>query len=67
MIKHLNFDDPFMVELLQSLNCKFLLKDGVIRIFDQNDKPFSDFIYCDLKLFLDDYHLIVNLISNGPL
>ena len=43
------------------------MKNGVVRVFNQDDTPFSDFIYPDLKMFVDDYHLMVNLISNGPL
>ena len=59
--------DPFDIEILPSLNCKLAMKNGVVRVFNQDDTPFSDFIYPDLKMFVDDYHLMVNLISNGPL
>ena len=59
--------DPFDVEILPSLNCKFKLVDGVFRVFNNDDTPFSDFVYPELKMFLDDYHLMVNMISNGPL
>jgi AMP deaminase len=43
------------------------MKDGVIRVLNQDETPFSDFVYTDLKMFIDDYHLMVNLISDGPL
>ncbi len=59
--------DPFDIEILPNANCKLALKDGIVRILDQNDNPYSDFVYPDLKMFVDDYHLMVNLISNGPL
>jgi hypothetical protein len=59
--------DPFDVEVQPSLNCRFEFRHGVVHIFDKNDKPFSDFVYPELKMFVDDYHLMVNLISNGPL
>ncbi len=60
-------EDPFDIEFMPSINCKLALKDGIVRIFCQNDKPYGDFVYTDLKMFVDDYHLMVNLISNGPL
>ena len=63
----LSQDDPFKIEILPNMNCNLALKDGVVRIYDKNNKPFGDYIYSDLHLFLDDYHLMVNLISNGPL
>ena len=59
--------DPFDIEVVPSLNCKLVMKDGVIRVLHQDDTPFSDFVYTDLKMFIDDYHLMVNLISDGPL
>jgi hypothetical protein len=43
------------------------MKDGVIRVLNEDETPFSDFVYTDLKMFIDDYHLMVNLISDGPL
>ena len=59
--------DPFDIEMLPSLGCKLKLVNGVVHVYDSNDKPYSDFIYPELKMFVDDYHLMVNLISNGPL
>ncbi len=59
--------DPFDIEIVPNLNCKLTLKDGVMRVLTENGEPFSDFVYPDLKMFVDDYHLMVNLISNGPL
>jgi hypothetical protein len=44
--------------------------DGVMRVFNEDihgETPYSDFVYADLKCFVDDYHLMTNLISNGPL
>jgi hypothetical protein len=52
---------------MPSLNCKLALKDGIVRVLDQDEKPYSDFVYPDLKMFVDDYHLMVNMIGNGPL
>jgi AMP deaminase len=60
--------DPFDIEVLPRLDLKFKMVNGVIRSFNADgDTPFSDFVYTDLKVFVDDYHLLVNLISNGPL
>ena len=59
--------DPFDIEVQPSLNCKFKLIDGVVHVFNSDDTPFSDFVYPELKMFVDDYHLMVNMISNGPL
>ncbi len=55
--------DPFDIEVLPNINCKLKFIDGVVRIFDHN----NNYVYPDLKMFVDDYHLMVNLISNGPL
>ena len=41
--------------------------NGVVHVFKSDGSPFSDFVYPELKMFVDDYHLLVNLIGNGPL
>lgn len=41
--------------------------NGVVHIYNNDGSPFSDFIYPDAKMFIDDYLLMVNLISNPPL
>ena len=59
--------DPFDIEFLPNLGCKLEMKQGVFHIYDSQARPYSDFVYPNLKMFVDDYHLMVNLISNGPL
>ena len=60
--------DPFDIEFLPKMDCTFKMVQGVMRIYHADElTPFSDFVYPDLKVFVDDYHLMVNLISNGPL
>jgi AMP deaminase len=60
--------DPFDIEVLPKLDVTFKMVNGVIRSFQSdNVTPYSDFVHSDLKVFVDDYHLLVNLISNGPL
>jgi hypothetical protein len=59
--------DPFDIEILPSLKCKLKFEAGVVHVYTDEDKPFSDYVYPNLKVFLDDYHLMVNLIGNGPL
>jgi len=59
--------DPFDIEILPSLNLKMRLESGIVHIYTHQEKPFSDYVYPNLKMFLDDYHLMLNLISNGPL
>jgi hypothetical protein len=59
--------DPFDIEIVPNLNCKMIFKNGVINVFKSDDSPFSNFVYPELKMFVDDYHLLVNLIGNGPL
>lgn len=59
--------DPFDVEILPSLGCKMVFKSGVVHLQNSDGSNYSNFVYPDLKMFIDDYHLIVNFISNGPL
>lgn len=40
---------------------------GVIQIFNEDGSKFSDFVYPDINMFIDDYRLMANFISNGPL
>lgn len=59
--------DPFDIEIVPNLNCKLTFKNGVVHVFKEDGSPFSNFVYPELKMFVDDYHLLVNLIGNGPL
>lgn len=61
--------DPFDIEILPNLKCTFKNENGVIHIYDEGFKKpqFNDILYPELKMFIDDYLLMVNLISNGPL
>ncbi len=59
--------DPFDIEVLPSLNCKIRFESGIVHVYTSDEKPFSDYVYPNLKMFLDDYHLMLNMISNGPL
>lgn len=59
--------DPFDIEIEPNFGCKFKFVNGVINVFNNDETQFEDFVYPDLKMFLDDYHLLLNLISIGPL
>jgi hypothetical protein len=41
--------------------------NGVFNVYNEDDTHYNDFIYPELKMFVDDFHLLVKLISNGPL
>jgi len=43
------------------------MKNGVVHVENLDGSSYSNFVYPELEMFLDDYHLLVNLISNGPL
>ncbi|CAF0741436.1 unnamed protein product [Brachionus calyciflorus] len=59
--------DPFDIEFQPSLKCRLKMIGGIIQIFNEDGLPYSDFVYPDIKMFIDDYHLMVSFISNGPL
>ena len=60
--------DPFDILFQPKLeNCKLSMNDGVVHVQNSDGSPYSNFVYPELEMFLDDYHLLVNLISNGPL
>jgi hypothetical protein len=61
--------DPFDIDFLPSLNCVLENKNGVIHVLTADDQAdlFPDIAYPDLKMFIDDYLLLVNLIGNGAL
>jgi len=60
--------DPFDVEVLPNLeDCKLVMKHGVVRVQNLDGSSYANFVYPDTKMFIDDYHLLVNFISNGPL
>ena len=59
--------DPFDIEVQVSLNCKLEMQGGVVHVLNDDGSPYSNFVYPELEMFLDDYHLLVNLISHGPL
>lgn len=60
--------DPFDIEILPKLGCTFKMIDGVVHVFEEDgETPYSDFVYSDLKVFIEDYHLLVSLIGDGPL
>jgi len=59
--------DPFDIEVLPKLDFKLEIEGGVVKVKNSDGTPHSKFVYPELKMFIDDYHLLVNLISNGPL
>ena len=59
--------DPFDIEVLPKRDFKLEIEGGVVKVKNSDGTPHSKFVYPELKMFIDDYHLLVNLISNGPL
>lgn len=59
--------DPFDIEILPKIDCKLVMEGGVVHVQNIDGTRYSNFVYPGLEMFLDDYHLLVNLISNGPL
>ncbi len=61
--------DPFDIEFLPSFDCVLENRNGVIHVLTANNKSdvFPEIAYPDLKMFVDDYLLMVNLIGNGAL
>ncbi len=61
-----NESDPFDVVVLPSLNLKFIMKDGIVRVLNQcgaNEK--TDF--ADLGMFLADFHFMINWVNDDLL
>ena len=59
--------DPFNIEALPSLNYKFVLKDGIVRVLNQNGTWNDKIVYVDLRMFLEDYYFMVNWVDDDLL
>jgi len=52
---------------LPSLNYKFVLKDGIVRVLNQNGTWNDKIVYVDLRMFLEDYYFMVNWVDDDLL
>lgn len=63
--------DPFQTEFPESVGCLLKMKEGVVRVYKnedalQQDQPL-DWPYCDTKTFLSDQNIMYCFIMDGPL
>ena len=56
-------------EMCPNLNYKFNNQNGVIHVYaeNSNDTHFEWISYPDLSTFIEEYRILVTLISHGPL
>ncbi|XP_022107456.1 AMP deaminase 2-like isoform X2 [Acanthaster planci] len=63
--------DPFACELPEPMQCEFKMKDGIIRVYENEedvarDKPI-DLPCVDKMTFLADSNMMMALMANGPI
>jgi hypothetical protein len=43
------------------------MKDGIVRVVNQNGTWFNKIAYADLRMFLEDYYFMVNWVNDDLL